>query len=142
MVSDRAVIEELAALTVKFYENGYVYLTDSSNFYYRVNLEKLAAGEVTVEQITYIALTETWYRPEIVGEYVLASIEAKPFGSYVYAIKMGLAEDQTEEDKLDSYDFAVKANVEAFKALLIGVETQADKDVYNTYLTDTFKDKE
>lgn len=142
LVSDRAVIEELAALTVKFYENGYVYLTDSSNFYYRVNLEKLAAGEVTVEQITYIALTETWYRPEIIGEYVLASIEAKPFGSYVYAIKMGLTEDQTEDDKLDSYDFAVKANVEAFKALLIGVETQADKDVYNTYLTDTFKDEE
>ena len=140
LVADREVIAELSGLTVSFYEGEYVYMVDASNLYYRVKLADVANANVTVEQITYVALENSWYKPEVIGEYVLSAVTSNPFGSYVYATKIGLG-GQTEEEKTDSYDFSEKANIEAFKATLIGVQTDADKEAYNTYLEETFDEE-
>lgn len=142
---DKTVVNELSSLTVSSYTDEYVYMTDSSNYYYRINVEKLLAGNCEVEQMTYVSLStsSTFYAPEIIGDYILAACDTSPLGDYVYAVKIqtGLS-DEEKEAKLKTYDFTVKENLENFAKLRLGTMTDADKETYDTYLEDTFEDEE
>ncbi len=142
---DKTVVNELSSLTVSSYTDKYVYMTDSSNYYYRIDVEKLLAGNCEVEQMTYVSLStsSTFYAPEIIGDYILAACDTSPLGDYVYAVKIqtGLS-DEEKEAKLKTYDFTVKENLENFAKLRLGTMTDADKETYDTYLEDTFEDEE
>lgn len=142
---DKAVVSELSSLTVSSYTDKYVYMTDSSNYYYRINVADLLLGNCKVEQMTYVSLktSSTFYKPEFIDDYVLAACDTSPLGNYIYAVKVetGLTEEQ-KEAKLKTYDFTVKENLENFVKLRLGVMTDADKETYETYLKDTFKDEE
>ncbi len=144
LVKDKKVLSELSSLTVSSYTNDYVYMTDSSNYYYRVNVENLLNGTCKVEQITYVSLktASTFYKPEFIGEYVLAACDTTPLYNYVYAVKIeaGL-EGDAKDAKIKTYDFTVKENLENFVKTRIGIVTDTDKTAYETYLKDTFKEE-
>lgn len=143
LVTDKKVLNELTSLTVSSYEKDYVYMTDSSNYYYRIGVEALLNGNAAVEQITYVSLktSSTFYKPEFVGDYILAVSDTTPLYDYVYAVKIetGLTDEQ-KEAKLKTYDFTEKANLESFAKRRIGIMNEEDKTSYETYLKDTFKD--
>lgn len=142
LVTDKKVLNELSSLTVSSYTDDYVYLTDSSNYYYRVGTNDLLAGNAKVEQITYVSLktSSTFYKPEFIGDCVLAVSDTTPLYNYVYAVKIeaGLDKEQ-KEAKLKTYDFTVKENLENFAKLRLGQMTKDDTDAYAKYLKDTFK---
>lgn len=146
LVKDKKVLNDLASLTVSSYTDKYVYLTDSSNYYYRVSVEKLLEGTANVEQITYVTLKtgSTFYKPEFIDdEYILAVCDTTPLYDYVYAVKMeaGL-EGDAKDAKIKTYDFTVKENLENFVKTRVGILTETDKTNYENYLKDTFKEED
>lgn len=149
LVEDRQALSVISGLTVSSYQDGYVYMTDSSNYYYRISVETLLSGNLTeadVVRLTYVSLStaSTFYKPEIIGDYILAANDASPFGDYVYAVKMEKAnlDDDAKEAKLAEYDFTVKENVEKFAKRRLGVITETDKETYDEYIKNTFEDEE
>lgn len=147
LVKDKKVLAELTNLSLSYYTDDYCYMTDSSNYYYRVNLSKLLASESVceIEQITYVALNPTgaFTTPEIIGDCILCTVTTEPFYSYVYAIKMvtGLT-DEEKEAKIDTYDFTVQENVENFAKLLLGQMTEENKTSYDKFIEETFEDED
>lgn len=145
LVTDKQVLNELASLSVSSYTDEYVYMTDSSNYLYRVNVSELLAGNCAVEQMTYVSLktSSTFYKPEVIGNYVLGALDTEPFGNYIYAveIKTGLTEDE-EDAELEKYDFTVEENLVNFAKRRIGIQTQEDATAYQEYLEETFKDED
>lgn len=146
LISDKKVVETVSALTVAFYEGGYVYMTNSDNYYYRVELEALLNGTATATQVTYVALktTSTWHNPEIVNGFMLAAVSDEPFYGYVYATAL-VTEELTEDEKeakYDLYDFTVEENIVSFVNTRIGVVTENDKTAYETYMEETFEDED
>ncbi len=116
-------------------EDSYMYFRDSSNNYYKVNLN----GESDELRLNTFAVNATWYSPEVVkvGEayYFVCSYSDSKFGSYVYAINTTkLAEEYaklSEDDKADFYtertkdDEEVLVRAEDFSVLL-GQKSEAD----------------
>lgn len=143
LVKDKQVLSELSDLSVAFYKDDYVYMTDSSTYYYRVGITALLEGNCTVERITYVSLTtdSTFYQPEIIGDYIIAAVSTDPFYDYIYAvqIKTGLTDDEVTAEE-DKYDFTVEENVTAFANRRIGVMTDDDQTSYDEYMEDTFAD--
>ncbi len=141
LVTDKKVLNELSSLTLSSYTDDYVYMTDSSNYYYRIKVSALLEGNAEVEQITYVSLktSSTFYKPEFIGDYILAVSDTTPLYDYVYAVKIetGLTDEQ-KTAKLKTYDFTVKENLENFVKRRLGKMTEADTTSYETYMEDTF----
>ena len=121
-------------------------MTNSDNYYYRVELEALLNGTATATQVTYVALktTSTWHNPEIVNGFMLAAVSDEPFYGYVYATAL-VTEELTEDEKeakYDLYDFTVEENIVSFVNTRIGVVTENDKTAYETYMEETFEDED
>lgn len=119
-------------------EDTYMYFRDSSNNYYKVNLN----GESEELRLNTFAVNATWYMPEVikVGDayYFVCSYSDSKFGSYVYAINTTkLAEEYaklSDEDKEGFYterpedeeeNEEVLVRAEDFSVLL-GQKSEAD----------------
>ncbi|MBQ7373986.1 MAG: hypothetical protein IJW64_05445 [Clostridia bacterium] len=116
-------------------EDTYMYFRDSSNNYYKVNLN----GESDELRLNTFAVNATWYSPEVVkvgdAYYFVCSYSDSKFGSYVYAINTTkLAEEYeklSDDDKADFYtertedDEEVLVRAEDFSSLL-GQKSEAD----------------
>lgn len=131
--------EDLVGYTVQFWHEGYVYLTDTNSYYYRVNVgalldEDTTNDEIEVEQITCLTASTSWYAPEIVGDYLLLVYTSSPYNSMVFAAKN---EALTEEaiEKIQTED---RESVEANLKLRLGILTDSAKEAIETYLNDTF----
>lgn len=145
LVNDKKVVNELSSLTVSSYTEDYVYMTDESNYYYRVNVKNLLDGNCQVEQLTYVSLktSSTFYKPEFIDDYVLAALDTEPFGNYIYAVKVKTElDEEAEKAELKLYDFTDKDNLVNFAKRRLGKMTDADKETYDKYLENTFKDED
>lgn len=120
-------------------------MTDESNYYYRVNVKNLLDGNCQVEQLTYVSLktSSTFYKPEFIDDYVLAALDTEPFGNYIYAVKVKTElDEEAEKAELKLYDFTDKDNLVNFAKRRLGKMTDADKETYDKYLENTFKDED
>ena len=124
--------KDLITYTVKFWHDGFVYLTDSSNFYYRVNVRALLANpsdEVEAERITLNAIA-SWYTPEVVNGYFFATYSAEPYTALVFAVK----NEALSEEAIDA--FAELEGEEQIAEVLkdsISFKSQAVKDAIKNY---------
>jgi len=141
---------------ISFVKGDYVYY-DVSNVFYRVNLTNLLNGSKTEEelQINSLAISTSWYTPEVVtvsgSEYFLGSYTGSNYYSYVYAIDMtqlikdvaaAKLTDDDDEDDDDIYDTTEDyEKVSAVAKTLLGVMTETDADSLSDAL-DTLEDSE
>ena len=141
---------------ISFVKGDYVYY-DVSNVFYRVNLTNLLNGSKTEEelQINSLAISTSWYTPEVVtvsgSEYFLGSYTGSNYYSYVYAIDMtqlikdvaaAKLTDDDDEDDDDIYDTTEDyEKVLAVSKTLLGVMTETDADSLSDAL-DTLEDSE
>ncbi len=129
--------KDLITYTVKFWQDGYVYLADSSNYYYKVNVEALLAtpsDEVETERITLNAIA-SWYTPEVVNGYLFATYTAEPYTALVFAVK----NEALSEEAIDA--FAELEGEEQIAEVLkdsISFKSQAVKDAIKTYEEENF----
>lgn len=97
------VDEEVLSYTAQFISGDYLYLTDSSSYYYRLNLTKLLNEEtrktVKLEKVNYLSNATDWYLPEIVGDYMLSVYTSDPYYSLVFVsdLKAELSDDEIEK---------------------------------------------
>lgn len=150
LVSDKQALSVLSGLTISSYQDGYVYLVDSSNYYYRLSIETLLSGNLTekdVIRLTYVPLStaSSFYSPEYINGYILCAVDTEPFGDYVYAVKMETEftdDEDVIDEKLAVYDFTEQENIENFAKRRLGVITDEDLESYNDYIEDTFGDED
>ncbi len=129
--------KDLVGYTVRFWNNGYLYLTDSNNYYYRVNY----ATPAKVEQITCLASSTSWYQPEIIGDYLLTVYTASPYSSMVFARKNEAFEKDEESDKYLEIEAIQKADIPSIEnnlKLRLGIASEAITKSIHVYYKDTF----
>ena len=147
--------KDLVGYTVKFWDNGYVYLTDSNNYYYRVNVAALVDfetcakkdGEGKLEKVNFLANSTSWYLPEVIdGKYFLSVYTASPYSSLVYVSDMDAnaaiadaddADDQIEKIRANEED-SVKANL----STCISIISDSINKTIEEYIKDNFETDE
>ncbi len=152
--------EKVTGYTAKFVDGGYLYMTDSSSYYYRIKLDSFvamsgenagktlranseneAAGEnkVTIEKVNFLANKTDWYLPEIIdGKYMLSLYTADPYYSLVYVSDME-ANAALDDDAVEAIRKSEKAAVKANVAKCVSYVTSSMKDTIKTYFKDNFK---
>ncbi len=141
--------KDMIGYTVKFWDNGYLYLVDSNNYYYRVNVGALvdlttgavkADADVKLEKVNYLANASTWYLPEVVSvdgkEYFLSVYTSSPYQNLVYATEIKERTDEEIETIRKSEKDSVQANLDT----CISVISSTLKETIKKYMKDTFKD--
>ncbi|MGN0819146.1 MAG: hypothetical protein ACI4M6_01945 [Christensenellaceae bacterium] len=144
--------EKMLSSTMKFVKGGYVYMVDESVVYYRFKLDEvidLTTKQVKnattkFERLNYITLTESWYLPEIVGDYMLANLDSSPYNGYVYAIDLKATSGMTEseiEDYSEDQQVEDRAHLLAREKMLVGAKTAADGNAFTEYLDDHYPEE-
>ena len=136
---------DLVGYTVKFWDNGYLYLTDASNYYHKVNYAALLDNDdttvATVEQITCLASSTSWYQPEIIGDYFLTVYTAEPYNSMVFVREnKGFTKDE-ESEKYEEIEAIQKSDIETIEnnlKLRLGIATDELTESIHTYYKNTF----
>ncbi len=147
--------KDLVGYTVKFWQGDYLYVVDSDNYYYRVNVaalidyatgEKKADAEGKLEKVNFLANSTSWYLPEIVGDYFLSVYTASPYSSLVYVSDMNANAAIGEADDADEQIEAIRASekeaVEANLSTCISLISDSVKETMETYIKDTFGTEE
>ena len=143
--------KDLIGYTVKFWQDGYVYLTNSSSNYYRVNVEALIANpsnDVVAERVT-IFTDSAWYTPEVIGDYFFSVISEDPYKSLVFATKIGEFHATEEEAKealeerisiiKEINQAQIKENIENFS---ISFQSNTVKETIETYLEENVTEED
>lgn len=147
--------KDLVGYTVRFWNDGYVYLTDSDNYYYRVKVignlinedgtePKNIAENVKatkVEKVNFLANSTTWYLPEVIGNYFFSVYTASPYNSLVYVSDMN-ANAALEDDKIEEIKKSEKESVEANLSTCISKVSEEIKKSIEEYIKDTFESEE
>jgi len=146
--------KDLVGYTVRFWNDGYLYLTDSDNYYYRVNVAALvdfekgekkdAAGKV--EKVNFLANSTSWYLPEVIGDYFLSVYTATPYYNLVYVSDMienqKLADDEKSEEKISEIRASEKDSVEKNHSTCISLISESISNTYKDYIKNTFDTEE
>ena len=135
---------DLVGYTVQFWSGEYLYATDASGFYHKVKFVG-ATEETEVEQITCIAASTSWYKPEIVGEYFLTVYTAEPYNSMVYATK-NVGFEKNEDDEYPMIEEIQAESIEQQEANLknfrLGILSEAMTEKIHTYYKNTFGEED
>lgn len=143
--------KDLIGYTVKFWQDGYLYLTDASSNYYRVNVNALLANpsnDVVAERIT-IFTDSAWYNPEVIGDYFFSITSEDPYTALVFATKIGefhATDDDAKEaleEKIsiikESNQAQIKENIEKFS---ISFQSETVKENIETYLEENVTEED
>ena len=137
--------KDLITYTVKFWQQEevndeavmYLYLTDSSNYYYKVNVSALletSSNEVEPERITLNAIA-SWYTPEVVNGYFFATYSAEPYTALVFAVK----NEALSEEDIDAFaELEGEEQIEEVLKDCISFKSQAVKDAIKAYEEENF----
>lgn len=145
--------KDLVGYTVKFWNNGYVYLTDSNNYYYRVQIIGSVidpqgnaitgenAPEAKLEKVNFLANSTSWYLPEVVDNYFLSVYTATPYSSLVYVSDMTENAKKTDEE-IETIRKSDKDSVLSNLSTCVGKIADSVQKTMDKYIKDTFgKDK-
>lgn len=145
--------KDLVGYTVKFWDNGYVYLTDSNNYYYRVRIIGAVidpqgnaitgenAPEAKLEKVNFLANSTSWYLPEVVDNYFLSIYTATPYSSLVYVSDMTENAKKTDEE-IETIRKSDKDSVLSNLSTCVGKIADSVQKTMDKYIKDTFgKDK-
>ena len=139
--------KDLVSYTVQFWNEGYLYLTDSSSYYYRVNVGALldadpANDEVALEKVNFFANSTSWYAPEVIDGYFLSVYTAEPYGSLVYVSDIAKNSALTE-DEIEAIQESTEEQVLANLDTCISLVSESKQEAIDKYIEDTFgEDKE
>lgn len=130
--------EDLVGYTAKFWDNGYLYLVDGDNMYYRLNVAALLEGnEAEVERITYVASSTDWYLPEVLGNYFFTVYTADPYNSLVYVADM-VANAKLTDEEIEELTASEKDNVQAILDTCVSLYSESIEDAIEDYMDETF----
>ena len=145
--------KDLVGYTVKFWNNGYVYLTDSNNYYYRVQIIGSVidpqgnaitgenAPEAKLEKVDFLANSTSWYLPEVVDNYFLSVYTATPYSSLVYVSDMTENAKKTDEE-IEIIRKSDKDSVLSNLSTCVSKIADSVQETMDKYIKDTFgKDK-
>ena len=143
--------DALKTATLKFIskegETDYLYYTDSSSNYYKINLTALLKGEeADALRINTLSLNTSWYTPEVVevnGKYFFVCVYSdSDYKSYVYALDMSAIESGVKAVKekkgddfaeTDYYSYDKKKEEDAVKlGNKLGILSEADVEKDST----------
>jgi hypothetical protein len=143
--------KDLITYTVKFWQDGFLYLTDSSSNYYRVDVNALLANpsnEVEAERIT-IFTDSAWYTPEVIGDYFFSITSEEPYTALVFATKIGEFHATTDEAKeeldekisiiKESNQAQIKENIDKFS---ISFKSTAVQEAIENYLEENVTEED
>ena len=135
--------KDLVGYTVKFWNEGYLYVVDSSNYYYRVNVNAILNGEAgVVEKVNFLANSTSWYTPEVVTvdgkDYFISVYTASPYNSFVYVSDIA-ANSALDEDAIKDIQESTEEQVRANFATSISLISDSAKETFEKYIEDTFK---
>ncbi|MBQ3571384.1 MAG: hypothetical protein IJA15_01005, partial [Clostridia bacterium] len=135
--------KELITYTVKFWQDGFVYLTDSSNYYYRVDVNALLTTPSNkVEPATVTLLADSaWYTPEVLNGYFFSVYSAEPYTALVFASDIAANGALTEEQIAEIREVS-EEQINVNLGHSISFKSEATKEAIETYLEDNFKDEE
>lgn len=145
--------QDLISYTFCFIKEGVAYFKDSNSVYYSLNLSEiidLSTGETkqaspAVKKLNYFKVATSWYAPEFVGNVMVCAVEEEPYYGYVYAIDLTLTDGKTEEE-LDKFaeDVATldREHILARNSALCGIMSEADKESFNTFMSEKYPEKE
>jgi len=141
--------KDLVGYTVKFWDNGYVYLTDSNNYYYRVQIIGSVidkdgnaitgenAPEAKLEKVNFLANSTSWYLPEVVDNYFLSVYTATPYSSLVYVSDMTKNAEKTDEE-IEDIRKSDKDSVNSNLSTCISIISETVQTTIDNYKKDTF----
>lgn len=141
--------KDLVGYTVKFWNNGYVYLTDSNNYYYRVQIIGSVidpqgnaitgenASEAKLEKVNFLANSTSWYLPEVVDNYFLSVYTATPYSSLVYVSDMTENAKKTDEE-IETIRKSDKDSVLSNLSTCVGKIADSVQETMDKYIKDTF----
>ncbi len=141
--------KDLVGYTVKFWNNGYVYLTDSNNYYYRVQIIGSVidpqgnaitgenAPEAKLEKVNFLANSTSWYLPEVVDNYFLSVYTATPYSSLVYVSDMTENAKKTDEE-IETIRKSDKDSVLSNLSTCVGKIADSVQETMDKYIKDTF----
>lgn len=142
---------DLVTYTVKFWNkdsngNLYLYLVDSDNYYYRVNVSALyqngskTDAEGKVEKVNFLANSTSWYLPEVIEDkYFLSVYTASPYNSFVYVADMEKNAALTDEE-IETIRKAEKESVQANIDTCISLLGTSAQETLDKYMEENFKD--
>ena len=143
--------KDLIGYTVKFWQDGFLYLTDSSSNYYRVDVEALIdnpSNDVVAERITIFA-DSAWYTPEVIGDHFFSITSEEPYTALVFATKLGEFHATEEEAKealektiskiKESNKAQIKENLDKFS---ISFRSTAAQEAIDKYLEDNVTEED
>ena len=140
--------KDLNGYTVKFWNDGYVYLTDSNNYYYRVKVlgelinadgtEPAKMGEGKIEKVCVLASSTSWYLPEVIGDYFFSVYTASPYNSLVYVTDIKTTSDLKDED-IEKIRKSEKEVIEANLSTCVSKISETIQKTIDDYIKDTFK---
>ncbi len=135
--------KELITYTVKFWQDGFVYLTDSSNYYYRVDVNALLTTPSNkVEPATVTLLADSaWYTPEVLNGYFFSVYSAEPYTALVFASDIAANGALTEEQIAEIREVS-EEQITVNLGHSISFKSEATKEAIETYLEENFKDEE
>lgn len=143
--------KDLNGYTVKFWNDGYVYLTDSNNYYYRVKVmgelinadgtEPAKMGEGKIEKVCVLASSTSWYLPEVIGDYFFTVYTASPYNNLVYVTDIKTTSDLKDED-IEEIRKSEKAPVEANLSTCASKISESIQKTIDDYIKDTFDKKD
>lgn len=141
--------KDLVGYTVKFWNNGYVYLTDSNNHYYRVQIIGSVidpqgnaitgenAPEAKLEKVNFLANSTSWYLPEVVDNYFLSVYTATPYSSLVYVSDMTENAKRTDEE-IETIRKSDKDSVLSNLSTCVSKIADSVQETMDKYIKDTF----
>lgn len=151
--------ESIIGYTARFVDGDYLYMTDSSSYYYRIKLasfvslsgankgatllthsENEAAGDdkIEVEKVNFLANKTDWFLPEVVdGRYMISVYTSDPYYSLVYVADMQTNAALTDEE-IETIRKSELASVKANAAKCISFVTDEMKETIADYVKDTF----
>lgn len=139
--SNRSVLyvdDDVLSYTARFISGDYLYLTDSSSYYYRINLTKLLAGKKGVELQTVSVLSSSteWYLPEIVDDkYMLSIYTSDPYYSLVFV--SDVTKEYTDEEIDAIHEASCDAIIGNYK-FCASVRDSALTEKLTTYLDENY----
>ena len=134
--------KDLVGYTAKFWQDGYLYLTDSSSLYYRVNVDAILNGEEgKVEKLNLLASSTSWYNPEVIDGYFLSVYTAQPYSSLVYVSDIEKNNALTD-DEIAAISESTEEQIRANFATSISKVSEAINTSFEEYIEKTFGEDE
>ena len=153
--------KDIMGYTYEYKEGNYLYYSDSSSYYYRLDLSELVnmttgetieGSEPTVQRLTYCTTYTPgeWFNPEYVGDYMLYLRDGEPYDDYVYYVGLKDIEVRYEksivditDDEIEDYEEELdtieeRADIEAKLKKRVGILSDVDKDALATYLDNNY----